>query len=49
MSDVRTVGGGFGLTKAFLLTKQYGGTFRIASALGVGTRIRIVIPRPPGV
>ena len=46
VSDVRTLGGGFGLTKAFLVTKQFGGSFRIASALGVGTRIRITIPRP---
>lgn len=46
VSDVRTHGGGFGLTKAFLITKQFGGRFWIASELGVGTRIRIQIPRP---
>jgi hypothetical protein len=43
---VRTMGGGFGLTKAFLTTKQFGGRFWIASAVGVGTRIRIHVPRP---
>lgn len=45
ISDVRTMGGGFGLTKAFLVTKQFGGRFWIRSELGVGTRIRIEIPR----
>lgn len=43
---VRTMGGGFGLTKAFLVTKQFGGRFWIRSELGVGTRIRLEIPRP---
>ena len=47
VGDVRTKGGGFGLTKAFLLTKQFGGRFWIASERGVGTRIRIQIPQPP--
>ncbi len=46
VGHVRTMGGGFGLTKAFLVTKQFGGRFWIRSALGVGTRIRIEIPRP---
>ena len=46
VADVRTMGGGFGLTKAFLVTKQFGGRFWIRSELGVGTRIRIEIPRP---
>ena len=46
VSDVRTMGGGFGLTKAFLATKQFGGRFWIASEVGVGTRIRIQVPRP---
>lgn len=44
--DVRTRGGGFGLTKAFLVTRRFGGRFWIASKPGVGTRIRIVIPQP---
>lgn len=48
VGDVRTMGGGFGLTKAFLVTKQFGGRMWIASALGQGTRIRIRIPRPSG-
>ena len=46
VSDVRTMGGGFGLTKAFLVTKQFGGRFWVASEVGAGTRIRIRIPRP---
>lgn len=46
IGSVRTMGGGFGLTKAFLVTKQFGGRFWIRSELGVGTRIRIEIPRP---
>jgi signal transduction histidine kinase len=46
VSDVRSLGGGFGLTKAFLATKQFGGRFWIASEVGVGTRIRIHVPRP---
>lgn len=45
VAHVRTMGGGFGLTKAFLVTKQFGGRFWIRSELGVGTRIRIEIPR----
>lgn len=44
VTDVRTMGGGFGLTKAFFVTKQFGGRFWIASQLGVGTRVRIEIP-----
>jgi signal transduction histidine kinase len=40
------MGGGFGLTKAFMVTKRFGGRFWIASELGRGTRIRIVIPLP---
>jgi signal transduction histidine kinase len=46
VGDVRTLGGGFGLTKAFLVTKRFGGRFWLASELGKGTRIRISIPRP---
>jgi signal transduction histidine kinase len=46
VTHVRTMGGGFGLTKAFLVTKQFGGRFWIKSELGVGTRLRIEIPRP---
>lgn len=43
---LRTMGGGFGLTKAFLVTKRFGGRFWISSELGAGTRIRLEIPRP---
>ena len=44
--SVRTMGGGFGLTKAFLVTKQFGGRFWIASELDHGTQVRLWIPRP---
>ena len=46
VGNVRTMGGGFGLTKAFMVTKRFGGRFWIASELGRGTQVRIVIPRP---
>jgi signal transduction histidine kinase len=50
VGDVRSLGGGFGLTKAFLATKQFGGRFWIASELGRGTRVRIQLPiTPPAV
>ena len=43
-----TRGGGFGLTKAFYITKTFGGKMWIESPLenGKGTRIEIQIPRP---
>jgi len=44
--QVRTMGGGYGLTKAFLVTKRFGGRFWIKSELGVGTRITLAVPRP---
>lgn len=44
VTDVRTMGGGFGLTKAFFVAKQFGGRFWIASELGRGTRVRVEIP-----
>jgi len=44
VSTVRTLGGGFGLTKAFLVTKQFGGRFWIGSELGKGTNISIWLP-----
>jgi signal transduction histidine kinase len=46
VQQVRTMGGGYGLTKAFIVTKRFGGRFWIKSELGVGTRITLVIPRP---
>jgi signal transduction histidine kinase len=45
VGEVRTMGGGYGLTKAFLVTKRFGGRLWLKSELGVGTRITIVIPR----
>jgi len=47
VSHLRTMGGGFGLTKAVLVTRNLGGRFWIKSELGVGTRMTMVIPRPP--
>lgn len=46
VSNIRTMGGGFGLTKAFLVTRRFGGRMFIRSGLQRGTRIRIVLPRP---
>lgn len=43
---MQTRGGGFGLTKAWYASKQYGGRFWIASEIDRGTRIRILLPRP---
>ncbi len=41
-----TKGGGFGLTKAYWVARQFGGRMWIASKLGEGTTITIKIPRP---
>ena len=46
VSDVRTNGGGFGLTKALLVTKQFGGRLFIATEEAHGTSIRITLPLP---
>lgn len=46
VAHLRTMGGGFGLTKAFAVAKQFNGRFWIKSDLGVGTRVSIVIPQP---
>jgi len=46
VDDKATMGGGFGLTKAYLVTRQFGGRMWIASRPGAGTRITISIPRP---
>lgn len=40
-----TMGGGYGLTKAYYVARQHGGRMWIASGLGQGTAIRLVIPR----
>lgn len=47
VGEIRTLGGGFGLTKAFLVTKQFGGRFWIESTEGKGTKIRIWLPPCP--
>lgn len=44
VADVRSYGAGCGLTKAFLVTRQFGGRFWIASEPGRGTRIRLWLP-----
>lgn len=41
----RTMGGGMGLTKAYLICKQFDGRFWIRSELNRGTRIQMVIPK----
>lgn len=46
VSDVRTMGGGFGLTKAFTVARDYKGRFWIGSQQGKGTKVRIEIPLP---
>lgn len=45
--DRPTMGGGFGLTKAYFVTKMFGGRMWIESPCedGIGTEIRIEIPR----
>jgi signal transduction histidine kinase len=47
VADVRTMGGGFGLTKAVLVTRQFRGRLWIKSEEGRGTRVRIWLPPPP--
>ncbi len=42
--DRRTLGGGFGLTKALCVVKEFGGRMWIRSRLNLGTRITIFIP-----
>ncbi len=41
-----TKGGGFGLTKAYMVTRAHGGRFFIRSSPGAGTRITIELPLP---
>jgi signal transduction histidine kinase len=43
---VRTMGGGFGLTKAWQVTYQLGGRMWISSEEGKGTKISLRIPSP---
>ncbi|MCB0284628.1 MAG: ATP-binding protein [Calditrichaeota bacterium] len=44
--DLRTMGGGFGLTKAYFTIKQFNGRMWIKSDFGRGTKITIEIPKP---
>jgi signal transduction histidine kinase len=44
VSDKRTLGGGFGLTKALWVAKNFGGRMWVRSRLGVGTRVTLFIP-----
>lgn len=44
--DKQIYGGGFGLTKAYYITKRYNGRMWIDSAVGKGTKITIRIPLP---
>ncbi|PKD42620.1 sensor histidine kinase [Rhodohalobacter barkolensis] len=46
IDEVRTMGGGFGLTKAYHITQKFGGRFWIDSKLDEGTKITIEIPIP---
>lgn len=48
VGDVRTLGAGCGLTKAFLATRELGGRFWIASEENRGTRVRLALPPPAG-
>ena len=43
----RTYGGGFGLSKALWVAKNFGGRMWIRSCVGVGTRVTIFIPVQP--
>lgn len=44
--NVKSNGGGLGLTKAYIVAQQFGGRMWIKSELGMGTRITIAIPKP---
>lgn len=46
VQGTRTMGGGFGLTKAFLVTQRFGGRMVIRSTLDRGTRVTLTLPRP---
>ena len=45
-ADQRTMGGGFGLTKAHWVASQFGGRLWLRSKPNVGTRVTILIPAP---
>ncbi len=44
VTDRPTRGGGFGLTKAYYVTRKFGGRMWVSSEVGTGTRIEIRIP-----
>ncbi len=46
VEDRPTRGGGFGLTKAYYVTKRLGGRMWIDSTVDVGTQMKIVLPTP---
>lgn len=46
VENKRTMGGGFGLTKALYVTQHFDGVFDIQSEEGVGTRVTITLPLP---
>ena len=46
VQEKRTMGGGFGLTKAYSVVRQFGGRMWIDSSEGRGTRITLRLPRP---
>jgi len=43
---MKTMGGGYGLTKALWVANHYGGQLKIDSVMGRGTRIELDIPLP---
>ena len=46
--EKRTMGGGFGLTKALWVAKNFGGRMWVRSRLWVGTRVTLFIPSQAG-
>lgn len=42
----RSMGGGIGLTKAYVVTQRFGGEIWISSTEGKGTEVKIIIPIP---
>lgn len=43
---MKTMGGGYGLTKAWWVTRHFGGEMTIESEMGRGTRVSIDVPLP---
>ena len=43
---MKTMGGGYGLTKALWVCNHFGGTMKIESVMGRGTRVEMDIPLP---